>query len=124
MPALFSHLVNSTVQLASPNLCTLFTPASPFPCFIFFLLIPCPGGTMPVASSLQKMLEAPALLLPMGQVLGWAALGWAICLIPCVVVARCAALRHASMCGGPWWTCDDCSPGPLASHYFPAWLWP
>ena len=26
------------------------------------------GGTMPVASSLQKMLGAPALLLPMGQV--------------------------------------------------------
>ena len=33
--------------------------------------LPChAGGTMPVASSLQKMLGAPALLLPMGQVRG------------------------------------------------------
>ena len=34
------------------------------------------GGTMPVASSLQKILGAPALLLPMGQVSSWGGCIW------------------------------------------------
>ncbi len=47
---------------------TEFGGAAPLTCSARLAPSSLAGGTMPVASSLQKMLGAPALLLPMGQV--------------------------------------------------------